>query len=161
LGLLMEVGGCSPGMNRELGQEVSGASRQLLEVLGREDKVAIWKYNDKIEKLADFSQAEADTEKVLFGLGTPEFSEANFYDAVISMLGQMRQAAGGRKAIVLISSGMDTFSQASFDDVLQAVHTSEIPIYVISLVPTLRQIVQMPRPPNRWRGSIGRKRKEN
>jgi hypothetical protein len=74
LGLLVEFGGRSPGMNRELGQGVSGASRRLLEVLGREDKIAIWKYNDKIE-IADFSQGGADTEKVLFGLGAPEFCE--------------------------------------------------------------------------------------
>jgi hypothetical protein len=103
LALLMEFGGRSPGMNRESGQEVSRATRQLLEVLGREDKVAIWKYDDKVEKLADFSQGGADTEKVLSGLGAPEFSEANLYDAVISMIGQTRQVAR-RKAIVVISS---------------------------------------------------------
>ena len=78
-------------------------------------------------------------------MGAPEFSEANLYDAVISMLGQMRQAAG-RKGIVLISSGIDTFSEAGFDDVLQTARTSDTPIYVISLVPMLRQIVQMQAP---------------
>jgi VWFA-related protein len=145
LALLVEFGGRSPGMNRELGQEVSRAARQLLEVVGSGDKIAIWKYSNKIEKLADFSQGEAATDKVLFGLGAPEFSEANLYDAVISMQGQMRQAEG-RKGIVLISSGIDTFSEAGFDNVLQTVRTSDTPIYVISLVPTLRQIVQMQAP---------------
>jgi hypothetical protein len=47
--LLMEFGGRSPGINRDLGQEVSRAARQLLEVFGRDDKVAVWKYSTKLK----------------------------------------------------------------------------------------------------------------
>jgi VWFA-related protein len=143
--LLMEFGGRSPGINRDLGQEVSRAARQFLEVLGRDDKVAVWKYSDKVEKLADFSQGTGDVTNFLLGLGTPEFSETNLYDAIIFTLGQMRPVKG-RKAIILISSGIDTASKASFDDVLTTARNGDTPIYVISVTRVLHQIVQMQAP---------------
>jgi len=54
LAMLLEFGGRGRGFNQELSQEVSRAAEQLLEELGREDKIAIWKYSDDVEKLADF-----------------------------------------------------------------------------------------------------------
>jgi len=44
----------------------------------------------------------------------------------------------GRKALVLISSGLDTFSRVSFADVLAEVRSAGVPIYVINLGPLIR-----------------------
>jgi hypothetical protein len=49
------------------------------------------------------------------------------------------KAAPGRKALVLISSGVDTFSKARYEDVLAAVRESGTPVYVIDIGPTLRE----------------------
>jgi hypothetical protein len=43
------------------------------------------------------------------------------------------RAVGGRKAVLLISTGIDTFSHATFDDVLHAAEQSDTPVYVIGL----------------------------
>jgi VWFA-related protein len=142
LGLLMEFGGRTPGLNRLLGQEVSNAGHQLLEVLDRQDKLAIWKYGDKVEQLADFSQPRDSLPSLFYGLGTPEFSETNLYDALIFTLDQMR-GVPGRKAIVLISSGLDSFSKASYQDGLKAAGESDCPIYVISIARTLRDLSEL------------------
>jgi hypothetical protein len=74
--------------------------------------------------------------------GTPELSETNLYDAIIFTLGQMRPVSG-RKAIVLISSGIDTLSKAGYDDLLRTAENSDTPIYVVSLVPVLSPFVEM------------------
>jgi VWFA-related protein len=143
LGLLMEFGGRAQALNRLLGIEVARAGRQLLDELGREDKVAIWKYSDKVEKLADFSQGHETLDRVLEDLGTPEFSETNLYDALLYVVEQMRSVSG-RKAIVLISSGIDTFSKTKYEDALRAARNSDTPIYVINLAPVLRPLIEMP-----------------
>jgi Ca-activated chloride channel homolog len=142
LGLLMEFGGRAQALNRLLGLEVARAGHQLLEVLGREDKIAIWKYGDRVEKLAEFSQARGTVNRVFQDLGTPEFSETNLYDALLEVVDQMRSIKG-RKAIVLISSGVDTFSKAKYEDALRAAANSDTPIYVLSLVPVLRDLVEL------------------
>jgi hypothetical protein len=52
----------------------------------------------------------------------------------------------GCKTIILISSGIDTSSKASFDDVLTTARNGDTPIYVISLTRVVHQIVQMQAP---------------
>jgi VWFA-related protein len=141
LGLLMEFGGRAPGFNRLLREEVASAGRQLLEALGHEDKIAIWKYNDKVEKLSDFSQGHAAVESLFYTLGTPDISEANLYDALIFTVDQMR-AVTGRKALILISSGIDTFSKASYEDAVKAAAGSDFPIYTISLARSLQNLME-------------------
>jgi hypothetical protein len=49
--LLMEFGGRYHELNKALGLEVPLIGRELLEVIGRDDKVAILKYDAKVETL--------------------------------------------------------------------------------------------------------------
>jgi Ca-activated chloride channel homolog len=138
LALLMEYGGRYRGLNRTFGEKVSTAGHQLLDVLGREDKIAIWKYGDRVEQLADFSQGHETLDRLFYTLEAPEVSEANLYDALISILENMRRVAG-RKAIILISSGVDTFSKATYEDALKTAQDCNTPIYIVSLGPVLRE----------------------
>jgi Ca-activated chloride channel family protein len=142
LSVLMEFGGRAPGLNRQMGDEVSRAAQQLLDELGPEDKVTFWKYSDHVEKFADASPSRDAVKTELIAMGTPQVSETNLYDAVIAMVAEMRPVKG-RKAIVLISSGIDTFSKAHYEDARKAAEESDSPIYVLSLTQVLRQIMQM------------------
>jgi VWFA-related protein len=135
--LLMELGGRYHEVNKVLGEEVPRAGRQLLEVIGRDDKIAVFKYDAKLQPLADFDQGHEALDRVFDQLTTPNSSETNFYDALLETLNRMK-SVGGRKAIILISSGVDTFSKANFEQVLQAAHDSATPIYVIGLGPTMK-----------------------
>jgi VWFA-related protein len=134
----MEFGGRSQVLRRVVADEASRAGRQLTEALSRDDRMAVWKYSDKVEKLADFSQNRETFSSLFYSLGTPEFSETNLYDAVVSAIDQMRPV-NGRKAILMVSSGVDTFSKTSYQDVLKAARASDSPIYAISLAPSLRE----------------------
>jgi VWFA-related protein len=59
---------------------------------------------------------------------------------LIALLDRMR-AVEGRKAILLASSGIDTFSRASFEDVLAAADRSRTPVYTIDLSGVVTQLV--------------------
>jgi Ca-activated chloride channel family protein len=104
----------------------------LLELIGRDDKIAVFKYDAKLEPLADFDQGHEALDRIFDRLTTLNFSETNFYDALLETLNRMK-GVRGRKAIILISSGIDTFSKANFQEVLQAARDSATPIYVIGL----------------------------
>jgi VWFA-related protein len=142
LSVLMEYGGHYPALNRAFFQQVSRAAQQLLDVLGPDDKLAVWTYGDKLQQAADFSQDRQALEGVLFGLQPPGVSEINLYDAIVAASDRMRHV-NGRKAIIVISSGVDTFSKATYDDAVKAVRDSNTPIYAISMQPTLRDIIQL------------------
>jgi VWFA-related protein len=141
LGILMEYGGRYQAINRTLGDDVPRAARQVLDEIGRQDKVAVWRYGDKLEELADFSKGHDALDGLFLTFRTPEFSETNFYDALIATLQQMKMAPG-RKALVVFSSGLDTFSKARYEDVLHAVRDCGTPIYAINIGPILRSALE-------------------
>jgi VWFA-related protein len=132
LALLLEGGGRYQQLNREIATEITWVVRPLIGSLGRRDRVAVFSYADALSTLMDFDRPLAELEPTLRRLDTPGFSEANLYDASIAVLERMR-GVQGRKAIVLASSGIDTFSRASFDDVLAAADRSRTPVYTIDL----------------------------
>jgi VWFA-related protein len=142
LALLLEFGGRAPSVSRILGQEISAAGHLLLDVIGPNDQLEIIKYSDKVDKLADFPKGREVLERLSLALGTPDVSETNLYDAVISTAQQTKPIAG-RKAILLISSGIDTFSKASYQEALKIAADSGTPIYAISMAWALRADLEL------------------
>ena len=132
--LLMEFGGRYHELNTALAREEDDAGRRFVNVLGHDDKVAIFKYGDKLETLVDFNQGREQLDATFERFGVPGFSEVNFYDAVLRTLNRVKAADGERKAVIVISSGLDTFSKASDRQVLEAARDYSIPIYSIGLV---------------------------
>ncbi|PYU18639.1 MAG: hypothetical protein DMG32_25890 [Acidobacteria bacterium] len=136
--LLVEFGGRYHELTKILGEDVATAGRQFLDVLEHDDKIAVFKYDANVETLVDFNQSHDVLDGVFNRLTTPGFSEANFYDAVLATLDRMKNVPG-RKAIIVISSGIDTFSKTTYQEVLQAARVSSTPIYSIGLGRLMQQ----------------------
>jgi len=132
LAVLLEGGGRYQQLNREIARDVQVIVRPLLGSLRSEDRVAVFSYADALTTLKDFDQPLSDLERALSALNVPGFSEANFYDAVTAVLARMT-GIHGRKALLVVTSGTDTFSRATFEDVLSAARRSGTPIFVIDL----------------------------
>jgi Ca-activated chloride channel family protein len=132
LAILVEFGGRYLEINKVLALEIPEIGHALLENIGHDDKVAIFKYDGKLENLADFDHPQQTLDHVFDPLNVPGFSEANFYDAVLGTLQRVKDVSG-RRAIIAVSTGIDTFSNANYDRVLQSVRSSEIPMYAIGL----------------------------
>ncbi len=99
--------------------------------LKKEDYVAVISYDMKPETIVDFTQ---DKRQVLAGLNSmrmPGFRETNLFDALFDTIDRMENIEG-RKYIVLISTGCDSFSKLTYDKILAKVkNTKEITIYAI------------------------------
>jgi VWFA-related protein len=137
LAVLMEWGGRYQALNKALAEEVPRAAHQLLDELGRQDKIALFRYGDRVDRLADFSSGHETLDGLLTAPNRPEFSELNFYDALKATLESIK-SVNGRKAVILISSGIDTFSKAHYDDALALARDGGTPIYVLNIGPRLR-----------------------
>ena len=115
------------------------ASYGFLETLKPEDYVAVVAYDMRPEILSDFSSDKRKAYEAMQRLRIPGFSESNLYDAVTDTADRM-STIEGRKAIVLIASGVDTFSKLTFDKTRKMLQTSGVPIYAIGLMQTLREL---------------------
>ena len=137
VGLLLEHGGRQPALARDMNEEVIRAARQWVDLLGSDDAAAIWTYADSVKQLSDFTKDRQALTLVVY-INPPDVSETNLYDALIFVTSRMRQVPG-RKAIVVLSSGIDTFSKATYDDALKAARQSDTPIYIISLAQVMQE----------------------
>jgi VWFA-related protein len=117
------------------------ASYGFLQTLRPEDYVAIVAYDIRPEILSDFSTNRQDAQEAMRRLNMAAFSEANLFDALVYTAERM-QDIEGRKAIVLLSSGIDTFSRLNFDQTRRAIQNAGVPIYGIGLMQAIRTIYE-------------------
>jgi Ca-activated chloride channel family protein len=117
----------------------------FVSTLKPEDYLAIIAYDMRPEILSDFSTDRMQAQAALSRLRIPAFSEANLYDALV-FTGERMQDIEGRKAIVLLSSGIDTFSRLTFDKARHAIQDNGIPIYAIGLAQAQREMQGAMRP---------------
>ena len=100
--------------------------------------MAIIAYDLREEILSDFTTDRQKTAEALSRLRIAGFSESNMYDALVDSAQRM-QDIEGRKAIVLIASGMDTFSKLTFDKTRRALQDAGVPVYTIGLMQSVRE----------------------
>jgi Ca-activated chloride channel family protein len=117
------------------------ASYGFLQTLRPDDYVAIVAYDLRSEILSDFSTNRQDAYEAMQRLRIAGFSESNLYDAVVDTAQRM-QDIEGRKAIVLLSSGIDTFSKLTYDKTRRAIQDAGVPIYAIGLMQAIRIIME-------------------
>jgi VWFA-related protein len=113
------------------------ASYGFLETLKPEDYVAVIAYDMRPEILSDFSTDKRKAYEAMQRLRIAGFSESNLYDALVDTEDRM-SGIEGRKAIVLIASGVDTFSKLTFDKARKAIQNAGVPIYAIGLMQAMR-----------------------
>jgi len=119
--------------------ETLTAAYGFLETLKPEDYVAVVAYDLRPEILSDFSTDKRAAYEAMQRLRIAAYSESNLYDALVDTAERMQEIEG-RKAIVLIASGIDTFSKLTFDKTRRALQTAGVPIYAIGIMQYIREI---------------------
>ncbi len=117
------------------------ASYTFASSLKKDDWVAVVSYDMKPQILVDFTQDKRAILGALNTLRIPGFSERNLFDAVYDTLDRMEGIQGGRKYIILVSTGQDTFSKLTLDQILKKIKATQgITIYAISIGRALREM---------------------
>jgi VWFA-related protein len=113
--------------------ETLQAAYGFVSILKPEDYLAVIAYDMKPEIMSDFSQDRMKAQQALSRLRIPGFSEACLFDALADTEERMKDIEG-RKAIVLLSTGQDTFSKLTFDKARKVIQNDAIPVYTIGLL---------------------------
>ena len=119
-------------------QETLTATYGFVQTLRPEDMVAVVAFDLRPEILSDFTNNRQETYEALARLRVPGFSESNLYDALTEVADRMSEIEG-RKAILYIGSGMDTFSKITFDQCRRKLQTAGVPIYALGTLQALRE----------------------
>jgi len=106
---------------------------QFLNFMEPKDWVAVVDFDMQPHILQDFTHDRSQVRSSLDTLRIPGFSETNLYDALSFTVDRMKNV-GGRKAIVAIVTGYDTFSKLTYGQMLKIAKGSSTPIYPVSIL---------------------------
>lgn len=109
------------------------AAYGFVQTLRPDDYLAVIAYDLNTTILSDFTTDRNKTMEALSRLRIPGFSESNMFDALTDTADRMSKIEG-RKAVVLIASGIDTFSKINYDKARRSLQESGVPIYSIEML---------------------------
>jgi VWFA-related protein len=119
------------------------ASYSFAQMLRKDDWVAVEYYDMKPHILVDFTQDKQAVFGALNELRMPGFSETNLFDALYDTLDRL-DGVQGRKYIILVSTGFDSFSKLNLDQILKKVKaTRNVTIFPISIGWMLREYCEV------------------
>jgi VWFA-related protein len=109
------------------------AAYSFANALRKNDWTAVEYYDMKPHILVDFTQNKQEIYGALNQLRIPEWHETNLFDALYDTVDRLERVEG-HKYIILISSGYDSFSKLTLDQMLKKLKTThDITIYPISI----------------------------
>ncbi len=121
------------------------ASYAFANTLTKDDWVAVSYYDMNPHILVDFTQDKKAVYGALNELRIPGFSETNLFDALYDTLDRLDRVEG-KKYIILITTGVDTFSRLTLDKITKKVKdTKDVTIFPIDVGQIARILHDAPR----------------
>lgn len=103
--------------------DMQNAAYAFAQQLRPDDYVAVATFDFHTHILTDFTQDKRLVYEALNTLQIPGFSETNTFDALYETLDRLSRV-DGRKYIIFIGSGRDTFSKINLDKILQKIRST-------------------------------------
>ena len=97
----------------------------------RRDKAALVTFDDEVKVRQDFTEKPDLVERALRGLKKPG-THTSLYDAVWRFCNEHMRGAAGRRALVIISDGEDTYSRATLREAIDAAQRMDTTVFAVS-----------------------------
>lgn len=126
--LLLDASGSMKGRAIE---DAKQAAEGFVAAMASGDKVALIAFNGKASVLSTFSTDAASLDAAISGVAATDGTA--LYDALLVAVRQFDASPESEKAIVLLSDGGDSVSQATLAGATQALASSGVPLYAVAL----------------------------
>jgi VWFA-related protein len=107
-------------------------SYSILNALTPKDWVALKTFSLRTRVEVDFTQNKQEVAQAINALFFPDFSEADLFDAILETLDQLRDVKG-KKSILVLATGFDTFSKHTLDQTLNRIKETDVPIFCVGM----------------------------
>lgn len=119
------------GSTREELSLIRRAARKFFDELRPQDRLALIQFNKEVELLQDLTADRDKLEKAL-GLLKPG-TGTSFYDALQLTIEEVFRKVEGRKAIVTLTDGVDSYGYLTFEKILPALEQAGATAYFLEL----------------------------
>lgn len=120
----------SSGSMEERFSLARSAAIRFLDGLRDEDVAAVFRFDSKVEQVQDFTGGR-DLAPMAYGIHAKGMTTLN--DAIVQAAKVLADRPERRKAIVILSDGMDTFSKASSNKALESALAVGASIYAVDM----------------------------
>jgi VWFA-related protein len=100
--------------------------------LKQKDWVALVTFDMKTRVEVDFTQNKDEVRSALYHLYFPGFSESNVFDAILDTTERLKDVKG-KKAILVLATGVDTFSKHTLDQTMKLLRQTDTTIFCVGL----------------------------
>src|ERR1700693_6373309 len=107
-------------------------SYQFVNQLQKDDYIALVSFDLNIRIEVDFTKNKMEVQNYLGHMVIPGFREANLFDAVMETLDNLKDIKG-RKSILIVATGLDTFSKHTLDQCLKRVKQTDVTIFAVGI----------------------------
>lgn len=104
----------------------------FLRHLQPQDWIALASFDTRPHIEVDFTHNPNEIQRGIYNMNLPFYSESNLFLALVDTLDRMREIKG-RKAILVLASGMDTFSPINLNDVLKRLRENDTTIFCVGV----------------------------
>lgn len=108
------------------------AAIQLIHSLGPEDRVSVYAFDKNLYQLTEFGESKEESIAALTRL-TP-FGSTALYDAVATLSDHVIHEGFGRRAIVVVTDGVDTSSDISVTEAVEKAKGVDLPVYAVRVL---------------------------
>lgn len=96
------------------------------------DWVALVTYDIKTTVRVDFTHNKMAIQDALYSLGYPPFRETNMFDAIVETLDRL-EPIKGKKSVLLLTTGFDTFSEHTLERTYQRLRESSATVFCVAI----------------------------
>jgi VWFA-related protein len=125
---ILDAGGNSTLKNVNLNRDLAG---RMVDALGDQDQAALVTYADKTNLLTQWTGDKDVLKRALEWKFRPGL-KSDFYRTLMYAADEVLPKVSGRRSVVIMTDGVDSFDEMDFEKVLTALHRARATVYVVS-----------------------------
>ena len=138
LAILVDMSG---SMRSKIGFARQAYASVLSQLRQGEDEVAVYAFDSTVHLRTDFTSDLASLRDALADCDT--FGKTSLYDATATAARRLSDRTAARKAVIVLTDGIDTSSTMTAREVSGMASSIDVPVFVIATVPSIDQRTMM------------------
>jgi VWFA-related protein len=113
---------------------IKKAASNFTDQLRSSDQIAIVEINSSIRDIQGFTSDRKKLKKAIDRIATASSGGSRIYDGVADAAMRLQKAEGGRKAVIILSDGMENSSRIKFEDLRRLLAQSDVVFYPVTIL---------------------------
>ena len=125
---VLDAGGDSTLKNLNLNRDLA---LRMVDTLGEQDKAAVITYSDKTTLLSQWTGDKEALRRTVEWKFKPGL-KSDFYRTLQYAADEVLPKVSGRRSVVIMTDGVDSFDELDFEKVLSSLHRARATVYIVS-----------------------------